>query len=65
MTHAERRTNHALRRKVDHLLHRVSEARAEIIERGLDAVHGPVTVDPVAADRTLRAEGVRHLRRAA
>ena len=61
MVHGERRTNHALRRKVDHLLNRVCEARAEIIERGLDAVHGPV--DAVAADRARRADALRHLRR--
>jgi hypothetical protein len=41
MTHrADRRTNHALRRRVDQMLERVHEARAEIVERGLDAVRG-------------------------
>jgi hypothetical protein len=35
----ERRTNHALRRRIDKLIGRVHEARAEIVERGLDAVH--------------------------
>ena len=39
MTHSvDRRTNLALRAQVDHLLHRVRDARNEIIERGLDAV---------------------------
>jgi hypothetical protein len=36
---AERRKNYALRRRIDKLLGRVHEARAEIVERGLDAVH--------------------------
>jgi hypothetical protein len=35
----ERRKNHALRRRIDKLLGRVHAARAEIVERGLDAVH--------------------------
>jgi hypothetical protein len=35
----ERRKNHALRRRIDKLIGRVHEARAEIVERGLDAVH--------------------------
>ena len=35
----ERRKNHALRRRIDRLIGRVHEARAEIVERGLDAVH--------------------------
>jgi hypothetical protein len=35
----ERRTNHALRRRVDKLIGRVHEARAEIVEKGLEAVH--------------------------
>jgi hypothetical protein len=34
----ERRTDHALRRRIDKLLGRVHDARAEIVERGLDAV---------------------------
>jgi hypothetical protein len=36
---AERRTNHALRRRIDKLIGRVHAAREEIVERGLDAVH--------------------------
>jgi hypothetical protein len=39
--HPERRSNDALRRRVDDLLGRVNDARAEIVERGLDAVRGP------------------------
>jgi hypothetical protein len=35
----ERRTNHVLRRRIDQLLGRVRAARAEIVERGLSAVH--------------------------
>jgi hypothetical protein len=36
---AERRRNHALRRRIDQLLGRVRAAEAEIVERGLSAVH--------------------------
>jgi hypothetical protein len=39
MAPAERRTNHALRRRIDQLIGRVRQAEAEIVERGLDAVH--------------------------
>ena len=35
----ERRTNHALRRRIDKLIGRVHEARAEIVEKALEAVH--------------------------
>jgi hypothetical protein len=35
----ERRRNHALRRRIDQLLGRVRAAEAEIVERGLSAVH--------------------------
>jgi hypothetical protein len=35
----ERRNNHALRRRIDQLLVRVRAAEAEIVERGLSAVH--------------------------
>jgi hypothetical protein len=35
----ERRTNHALRQRIDKLIGRVHEARAEIVEKGLEAVH--------------------------
>ena len=46
----ERRKNPALRRRIDKLLGRVHEARAEIVERGLDAVHD----EP---DRAVDADG--------
>jgi hypothetical protein len=44
----ERRRDHALRRRVDQLLARVHEARADIVERGLGAVSGdrPATAAP-------------------
>ena len=35
----ERRRNYALRRRVDQLFGRVRAAEAEIVERGLSAVH--------------------------
>jgi hypothetical protein len=35
----ERRNNYALRRRIDQLLVRVRAAEAEIVERGLSAVH--------------------------
>jgi hypothetical protein len=35
----ERRANHALRQRIDKLIGRVHEARAEIVEKGLEAVH--------------------------
>jgi hypothetical protein len=35
----DRRTDQALRRRIDQLLGRVRAAREEIVERGLDAVH--------------------------
>jgi hypothetical protein len=38
---AERRTNIALRQRIDQLLGRVRAARAEIVERGLGAVEKP------------------------
>ena len=34
----ERRTDHALRRRIDQLIGRVRAAQDEIVERGLDAV---------------------------
>jgi|tagenome__1003787_1003787.scaffolds.fasta_scaffold17628634_1 hypothetical protein len=37
---ADRRTNTALRRRIDHLLGRVRQAREEIVESGLGAVDG-------------------------
>ena len=46
----ERRTNHALRRRIDKLIGRVHEAREEIVERGLDAVHDDTEAHGAAAD---------------
>jgi hypothetical protein len=48
----ERRKNQALRRRIDTLIGRVHEARAEIVERGLDAVHEEP--DDGDAERTAR-----------
>jgi hypothetical protein len=42
----DRRTNHALRRRIDQLIARVQAAREEIVERGLDAVHPTRTAKP-------------------
>jgi hypothetical protein len=42
---AERRRNHALRRRIDQLLGRVRAAQDEIVERGLSAVHDPPPPD--------------------
>ena len=50
---AERRSDHALRRRIDKLLGRVHEARAEIVERGLDAVHDDPGSDGTDRDRRL------------
>jgi hypothetical protein len=50
----ERRKNPALRRRIDKLLGRVHEARAEIVERGLDAVH-----DEPEADGDAKRDGRR------
>jgi hypothetical protein len=36
---ADRRTNPALRRRIDQLLGRVRDAREDIVDRGLNAVH--------------------------
>ena len=46
----ERRTNHALRRRIDKLLGRVHAAREEIVERGLDAVHDDTEAHGAPAD---------------
>jgi len=57
---AERRTNPALRRRIDQLLGRVRAARAEIVERGLSAVDRPPASedrDIVPADAGDRADG--------
>jgi hypothetical protein len=42
----DRRTDHVRRRRVDLLLARVRRARADIVDRGLDAVHGPDRREP-------------------
>ena len=54
---AERRRNHALRRRIDKLLGRVHDARAEIVERGLDAVHDDAAPDDPDRDRRLPPDG--------
>jgi hypothetical protein len=46
----ERRVNDALRRRIDTLLERVEAARAEMIERALDAVHPDRDQPPVVPD---------------
>jgi hypothetical protein len=46
---AERRTNIALRGRIDQLLAHVRAARAEIVERGLSAVEKPSAVGPAEA----------------
>jgi hypothetical protein len=56
---ADRRTNDALRRRVDGLLGRVSDARAEIVERGLDAVRGPEPYEPDPSDSASRGAAER------
>jgi hypothetical protein len=45
----DRRTDHARRRRVDMLIARVRSARDEIVDRGLDAVHGPRPAERAAA----------------
>jgi hypothetical protein len=47
----DRRTNHALRRRIDQLLGRVRAAQEEIVERGLDAVQETKDLDDEAAAR--------------
>jgi hypothetical protein len=46
----DRRIDHARRRRVDQLIARVRRAQAEIIDRGLDAVHGPEPRDRAVPD---------------
>jgi hypothetical protein len=50
MSRQERRTNAERRRRIDELLARVSAAREEIVEAGLEAVH-----DSRAADEASRS----------
>jgi hypothetical protein len=46
----DRCIDHARRRRVDQLIARVRRARAEIVDRGLDAVHGPERRERPALD---------------
>jgi len=57
--HAERRKNHALRRRIDQLIDRVRASREEIVERGLDAVHKPAPVDGAATEPDASGDGDR------
>ena len=52
----ERRTNHALRRRIDQLLGRVRAAQEEIVERGLDAVQETKDLDGEPDPRRPRAK---------
>ena len=52
----ERRTNHALRRRIDQLIGRVRSAEEEIVERGLDAVQDEKASDGNGTDAPRRAE---------
>jgi len=61
----DRRTNHALRHRIDQLLGRVRAAEEEIVERGLDAVQETKDLDsepdarrprPKPEDRTAKPE---------
>lgn len=58
MTDSEdRRTNHALRRRIDQLLGRVRAAQEEIVERGLDAVQDTKDLDGAPAARRAHTHG--------
>jgi hypothetical protein len=46
---ADRRSNPALRGRIDEYLARVRAAREEIVQRALDAVHGPESRDEADA----------------
>ena len=52
----DRRTNHALRRRIDQLLGRVRAAQEEIVERGLDAVQDTQDIDGEPAARRPQAK---------
>ena len=55
MANQDRRTNAELRHRIDELLARVSAAREEIVEAGLDAVHdGPGADEPSRGGRFAR-----------
>jgi hypothetical protein len=53
----ERRRNHTLRRRIDQLLGRVRDARDEIVQRGLSAVHDGPAADDAGAGATPIAPG--------
>ena len=53
---AERRRNHSLRQRIDQLLGRVRAAEAEIVERGLSAVHDAPPRDRMDAPGTPAAD---------
>jgi hypothetical protein len=62
----ERRNNPALRRRIDELIDRVHDARAEIVERGLNAVRDPDDPDDGgdgAGTDGARAEGAPRAKR--
>jgi hypothetical protein len=62
----ERRNNPALRRRIDELIDRVHDARAEIVERGLNAVRDPDGPDDGgdgAGTDGARAEGAPRAKR--
>jgi hypothetical protein len=50
----ERRTNHALRHRIDQLIGRVRSAEEEIVERGLDAVQDEKAADGDGSDGARR-----------
>ena len=52
----DRRSNHALRRRIDQLLGRVRAAQVEIVERGLDAVQDTKDLDGEPDPRRPRAK---------
>jgi hypothetical protein len=54
----DRRTDHARRRRVDQLIARVRRARDEIVDKGLEAVHGPEPGDAEPRDAEPRQDGV-------
>ena len=60
MGNQDRRTNAELRHRIDELLARVSAAREEIVEAGLDAVHdshGPDEASPTGRFARRRTTG--------
>jgi hypothetical protein len=55
MRRQERRSDLELRRRIDELLARVSAARQEVVEAGLDAVHDSRAADATRGRRFARA----------